>query len=282
MSYPRRQTLVIFAVCAVALIVVALYKYRTASSAPSAASAEENVVVSAAPTTTPALSDDTDWKKAFEQGGSASSGAFNTGSSADSNSDASLTPLDVLGRNFLTQYATLKQNGLTQDPATVDDVMSQVASQSIAGMATPKVYASADIQTIPTSPAATRQYGKDINAIFARDLPSQNEAILAQKAFDDNEMSELTAIDPVINGYQAMLNDLLALPVPQPLATDHLALINGVSIALYNAQSFRHMDTDPVRGMAAVSLELAGLQGMSSALTNIQDYFVSSGIAFGS
>ena len=290
MAYPRRQTVVIFAVCAVAVIAVALYKRNGQAAAVIPVNGELAVTTVTDATSSGIANVDSDWKKAFIQSGSSGasgSGSFKPSSQADkSTSDAPLTDVDQLGRNFMTQYANLRQAGLTTDPATVGDAMGQVAATSINGLPSPKVYALSDIRTVTDAPSAISSYGKDVNSIFAADLPSQdptrNEAVLAEKALNDNDMSELQAIDPIIKGYQSMLNDLLIVPTPHSLAQDHLALINGVSVALYNAQSFRHLDTDPVRGMAAVSLEMVGLQAMSSAVTSIQDYFINAGVAFGS
>jgi len=290
MSYPRRQTVVIFAVCVAAVVVVSFYRRNEQATAAIPVDSGLAVTTATDATSSDIASANTNWKKAFIQNGPSDSGGSGTFKPSlqtiKSTADAPLTDVDQLGRNFLTQYAGLRQAGLTTDPTAVGDAMGQVAAASINGLPSPKVYALTDIRTVADAPATISSYGKDVNSIFAADLPSQdpaqNEAVLAEKAFEDGDMSELQSIDPIIKGYQSMLDDLLAVPTPKSLAQDQLNLIDGVSVALYNAQSFRHLDTDPVRGMAAVSLEMVGLQAMSSAITSIQDYFVNAGIAFGS
>lgn len=280
-AYPRKQTVVIFAICAIAVGGVSYYSYgpfwdnrnpQTPSSPTLVAAVDvQGVLVS-----------NNDWQKQFLGSDSATSTAYKaTTPYSVASGDKDLTPADKLGRNFFTQYAQLNQAGLTNDPQTVSDSMGQVASQTVGGLSGPKVYSLNDIVIGANGTPATASYGNSLISVF-NSMPNQNEAVIAQQAFDDNDMSELAEIDPVITSYSNMISKLVKVPTPRPLAQYQLNLINGLSIALYNAESFRHMDTDPVQGLSAVSLEVIGLQNISLALSNIQNYFISAGVPLGS
>ena len=158
--------------------------------------------------------------------------------------------------------------------------MGQVVSQNLNNISLPKGYALSDIIVVQDSPTVARTYAETVSLIFSNYMPRENEALLAQKAFDDNDMDELAAIDPLITSYKTIVSRPLATPAPRAIAQYHLNLTNGFNIALYNAQSLRHLDTDPVRGFSAVSLELVGIQTISSAISNLQGYFASQGIPF--
>jgi hypothetical protein len=138
-----------------------------------------------------------------------------------------------------------------------------------------------DLTIVPDGRTALNTYRSVVVGAVSAYTPKLNEAVLAGQAFDDNDMTELAKIDPIIAGYQSMVSALLKVPVPQSLAKYHLDLLNGAMISLYNAQSFRHMDTDPVRGLSAVSFELVALQNMSDAISGIRSYFSTVGMTFG-
>jgi hypothetical protein len=278
-AYPRKQTVAIFILCAFAVGGVALYVY---GGSVGIKTGSERGPEAAAITVQSSSVSSVDWQKQF-LGMNASTSAFvATGKPVATQKNESLTAVDALGRNFFTQYAELRRSGLTTDPQTVSDAMGQVASQTIGGLSGPKVYSLKDIIVGGNGTAAVSSYGSAVMAVFKNYMPQQNEAVIAQQAFDDNDMNELAEIDPIISDYKDMVSLLIRIPVPRPLAQYHVDLINGVSIALYNAESFRHMDTDPLRGLAAVSLEVIGLQNISSALSSIQNYFISAGVPLSS
>lgn len=196
-----------------------------------------------------------------------------------------LTATDLLGREFLTKYAEMHQAGLTTDPQTVDNVTSQLVNDSLANVPTPVAYAISSIRKMQTTDVGTlKTYAEKVRGILSAYIPDQdhNEAVIAEQALDQNDMTILKFIDPVITNYRTAIKTLLAMPVPGPIASYHLQLINGINIALFNAQSLRNINTDPVKGMAAISMEIAGLQAMNDAMTSIKTYFIAAGVPFNS
>ena len=277
-AYPRKQTVVIFILCALAVGVIAFYVYGGFTVTGTSSGRQSGVATAAVQNLS---TSNVDWQKQF-LGAAANTSAFKaTGTMVASKNDAGLTAVDDLGRNFFTKYAELRQSGLTTDPQTVNDAMGQVASQAVSELSGPKVYSLKDIVIGGNSRTVTSAYGNAVVLVFRDYMPKQNEAVVAQQAFDDNDMSELAQINPIISSYKDAISLLIKIPTPQPLAQYHVNLINGLSIALYNAESFRHVDTDPVRGLAAVGLEMVWLKDVSLAIADIQNYFIGAGIPFG-
>jgi hypothetical protein len=93
-------------------------------------------------------------------------------------------------------------------------------------------------------------------------------------------MNELKKIDPIIAGYKTAKTRLLATVVPDTLALPHLDLINGISMQIFNAESLRNSDKDPLTALAAVSLEVKSLETIAVAIRKMQNSFVLSGITF--
>jgi hypothetical protein len=273
-AYPRKQTFMIFAICALVVGGVAFYVRGQSLGQNSALSmSKEAASVTADNSPLP----ETDWKNQFLD--SATSSAFKTpAETSKTTKSEDLTATDKLGSGFFTKFAELSKAGLSNDPKIASNVMGQLASSVVADMPNPETYSLADIRSTGYDKGALIAYEKALTNIFAKYLPKDNEALIADQATADGDMSKLSQIDPVIAGYKAIVTNLLKLPAPKPLAQQHLDLVNGFSIALYNAESLRHLDTDPVRGLAAISLEIGGLQNISAAASSIKTYLTSAGI----
>ncbi len=275
----RKQTIVILVVCILAVGGVSWYvrgDHRSRYSLGQMKGTQTEIM------TTPSgdvLTTNNDWQKDFLATNATGTAFKATSASLVAAKPEQLTATDLLGRAFMTKYAELKRTGLNADSASVKNVMGQVTAQSLASLPSPKNYALSDIRVVVDSKTAAVTYSKDIGATIQTHMPKQNEAEIANQAFNSGDMSQLKAIDANITGYRSMLSALSIMPVPASLANYHLVLMNGVSTALYNSESFRHMDTAPIRGLAAVSLELVALQDIVSSLRGMQNYFNSTGIS---
>lgn len=220
-----------------------------------------------------------DWRKQFLDEKSPSSSLKGPASAETSQAqEEKLTATDLLGRAFLTKFGELEQSGLSADEKSVESVMNQVSSDIIASLPQPKTYSASDIQTIASSVNSLAAYAKSISVVFARYTPSQSEAAIANKALTEENMSLLEGIDPIIASYKALLDELRAIPAPTPLAQHHVGLLNGVSLAIYNAEAIRNMEADPVRGLAGVSLGVAAMQNIANILYSVNDYLVAAGV----
>lgn len=276
--YPRKQTVLILVVCILVVGGVSLYAYGGFSGLSGIRSQSTAYLTDVSASPAGMIPENSDWQKQFLGINATSTSLKKTAKTVPSAPPENLTATDILGRAFITKYGELKQAGLEKDAGSIEKIMGQVTAETVARLPGPKTFSPADIRLAASSTEALTIYGKAVMSIFYRYMPKQNEAEIAHQAFVDDNMEDLKKIDPVIAGYRSMQSALLATPVPVPLASYHINLIDAVSMALYNAESFRHMDTDPVRGLAAVSLELVALQNIVTALTNMNNYFLSLGL----
>ena len=280
-SYPQKQTIIIASVCFVLVGITAFYVHTQAPQGTNTqitVTPEQNSIEN----TQQSISTSTDWKKNFF--GATSSSAISNIQQSKAQAPEELTSTDVLGRNFFTQYVQLKQAGLTTDKSSVDAANNQVISQSLSAVSAPKVYKMSDIRISSSTSIvdSAKLYSANLMKILNKDMPAQNEAEIADKAYSSGDLSQLQQIDPIILGYQNGITDLIQTPVPPTLAQYHLNLINGLSIQAYNAQSLRKSDVDPLKGLVALSLEIKGLGSISEAIGSMQNYFKVAGIPFDS
>ncbi len=275
-AYPRKQTLMIFIICALFVGGVAFYVYGQASTQSLGSSADMQVLTTASAQN--AIATSTDWQKQFLN--TPTSTAFKT-PTASKNSAVftEKTATDQLSDGFLQKYIQMSQAGLANDPKVAATAMGQVASSITSTLPTPEVYGPTDITSVTAVDKATlTAYQQKVTAIFKAYMPKENEAVIADQALSNDNMAALAQIDPIITSYKNIVLHLLKVPVPSPLVQKHLDLINGFSIAFYNAQALRHIDVDPVRGLAAISLEIGGMQNISAAASDIQTYLTAAGI----
>ncbi|MFA6601466.1 MAG: hypothetical protein WCT02_01205 [Candidatus Paceibacterota bacterium] len=278
--YPRPQTLLIFVLCLVVVGATAFYmngwtfKNRVAFD-------QKSSLNPISLGNQPPVNTSTDWQKQFYDNNS-NSQAFKPVKSTTKvvQKEEPLTTTDQVGRNFFTKYVQLRQAGLTNDNTSVSAAVNQVIADGIASVPTPKTYTNKDILVVNENPITLKTYAEDLLNVLKSSMPVTNESEIALKAYEKGDMSALKEIDPIIASYKSGLNGLISTPVPQPLAIYHLDLINGLSMQIFNAQSLRRSDTDPVTGLAAINLEVKSLQAISTAVANMQNYFGSNGVNF--
>ena len=274
--------MIIFAVCLLAVAGAAAYSLSRQDNQPTQVVPQ---ITSGGEDQLPGntlASTSTDWQKQFftdKAGGSYTVASSSIGTNSN---PTELTATDVLGRDFFTNYMQLRSAGLTQDQQSVDNMAQNLIARDVAAAATPHIYNISDIKTDnnPDTLDASALYATKLMQILQAYMPKQNEAEIAMSALDSNDPEALKAIDQNILGYQAAVSALLATPVPNEMSQYHLDLINGLSIELFNSEALRRVNTDPVKAIAAVSLEAQGLQSISISLGNIQYYLSSVGVNF--
>ena len=274
--HPRKQTLFIFVICLAIVLVAGLYMYDQNQSKVSILN---NVSISSSTEyANIPISTNTDWKKSFYDASTTNNSYKTTKNNV--NKIETLTDTDQFGREFFAKYMELRQSGLTNNQDALNAAANEIIQKTAVLNQNPKTYGVSNIivQT-DYSVNALKVYAEKLISILKM-FPDESEATIALNAFEQGDLSLLKKIDPVISNYKTMLNELTKTPAPKPLAQYHLDLINGLSTQIFNAESLRTSDKDPLRGLAAVSLEVSGLKSVYTALGEMQTYFSSIGITF--
>ncbi len=276
--YPRKQTVILFIFCTIFVAVLAFYSLD--KNDEKLAINNEPVILNTVPESTPIVTD-TDWKKSFFTQGTSTTN-FKTAKLANKSNkvEIPLTATDKFGQNFFTKYAELNQLGLTKNPQAVNSATNQIISDSIASIVMPVPYTLKDLIIAPNEINNIQLYARTIIDILKIGIPETNEVDVTMNAFEKNDFSLLTNIDPIIVNYQSTITKLLSTPVPQPIAEDHLKLTNAINLRLFNAKSLRKADSDPITALTALGLETGNLQEISLTITHMQNYFTNAGISF--
>lgn len=277
-AYPRKQTVVILVVCILVVGGLAFYVRAGNSGFSRAKSLDTGLTNTLFISTQEILPVTTDWRKQFLGASATSTTLKGTASASLSTPDEKLTATDLLGRAIFAKYAELRQTGLNNDSKSVESVVNQVTAANLSALPAPKKFSAKDIITSTNTTLNLSMYSKAILATLGTYMPKVNEMEIANQAITNDDMTELKKIDPIIANYKQMISLLTTMQVPIPLTQYHVDLLNSLSMALYNAESFRQVDTDPVRGLSAASSELVILQNISLAISGIHNYLTSMGV----
>jgi hypothetical protein len=276
MPYLRKQTIVIFVICLIA--VAGTVAYTEKNRAPKQNSEEKIVNTKIIQ---PTIATNSDWKKTFSESTVKTPSLKNGTTTAGKDQPEVLNETDRLGREFFMKFAQLKQAGLTTDSEAVKKAADQLAENTLANLPTPKIYQLTDIKiSIKTDIESQKNYANAVSNTLNLYIPAQNEAEILLNAFEKNDMKLLAGIDPIISKYRSAVTNLLLVPVPQILVQYHLELLNGLSIQLFNSQTLRKADINPVPSLAALKLEVQGLELIAQAVSEMQSYFTLNKIEF--
>ena len=198
-------------------------------------------------------------------------------------SQAKLTETDKFGRELFTQYLQLRQYGLSADPDSQEQLVQNLLKSGTLSQ-TAKVYTEKEI--IISSAAtkeADRQYGNAVGTIFSTySIQSKSEPVIIKESLDSGSDSVLLELDPIIKSYQNILDRLLKTPAPKSVADIHLQIVNAVSGALFSAQSFKKMNSDPILTLQSIARYPQIAEDLAEGIFNLKNYLLISNITYAS
>lgn len=210
-----------------------------------------------------------------------SKGEFSKDSSTEKTTEkrAPLTSTELLSRDFFARYMELRQLGISNDKESVDEAINQSVG-NIVGSIQAKTYTIADISTKEDiSKGSIEQYGSTVENILTKNaIKSRNEMIILKDALDKEDYKILAELDPIINGYKNMLNQLLKVDAPVSVSTLHLDLINSLSGLIFVSESFKKVENDPVAGIQGTANYFRYAELFSNSYTGIISYLTFIGI----
>lgn len=161
-----------------------------------------------------------------------------------------LTPTDIIARDFFSKYAQAKQNGQPLDSIAEQQIASSVLiHQNL--ISQPQQYIERDLPVKKTDTNEDlRKYGNQVGEIMKKTLTwNEDETQIINSALDANNEKKLDELNPIINGYQSFLDQLLKTEVPRKALDTHLSLINSVSKIIASLKAVKNVFKDPVSAL---------------------------------
>lgn len=194
---------------------------------------------------------------------------------------ADLTATDRFAQDLFAKYMSLKQQGQPLDEQSKEALVNSVLNDTPVPVY--KTFELKDIKTVNTGDKTViKDYGNSIGVSIAKNSPknSENELDILRTALVDDNPDELTKLDPIIDGYKGIIKDLLALPAPQSLASNHLSLLNSIGVIEQSIEAMKNGYKDPIGVLAIMNDYLKKIDDLKLSVTNLKITFSGLGISF--
>ncbi len=137
------------------------------------------------------------------------------------------------------------------------------------------LYGRADIVIIEdASPEAIRAYGNAAATPIVEhgnnDKNVETELVLLGTALVEDDPSYLADLAYIEERYASMVEDLLLVPVPEPLIDEHLLLINSLQAMRDDVAAFRITFEDPVLCFVRFKRYTSDVQGLAKSIEQIR------------
>ncbi len=188
---------------------------------------------------------------------------------------------DTVARSLLVNLSSANAQGLGSDIPTQDNLIQTAVSQLPAATPT-KTYRTANLTVVADTKQAEHTYGNAVMVAFGKHpgAISQNVLGIVSQALNDNDAQELDGLVGVRAEYQALADNLAAIPVPQTLVPLHLQALNALSTITVTLNDARYVVSDPLRGLQGLQQYQLQLGATADVFTSVAQNFNKNGILF--
>jgi hypothetical protein len=167
--------------------------------------------------------------------------------------ETKLTETEKFSRELFSTIATLNQSG-NVDQATIDK-LSDYLTEKIKNPISKKIYTLNDVKkTNNDTVQSTKKYYDILNSIYAKYNTSQGvPEVLEKLVANEEDMSVLEELNPIINQIDKIIKELLKVEVPPAFLSLHLELVNNSQRLLENISDLKLIGSDPLVAITAIS-----------------------------
>lgn len=190
-------------------------------------------------------------------------------------------PTTLTGRfseAFLQDYLEGKMSG--EDFSNPEAFIAS-AIQAVDDVIQSNRHTRAVLTIIPTTPETIRNYGNELVAITDRHaIPHDHELQIMQSAAEKNDPAILKQLTPIHTAYRRIIDDSLAMPVPDIFAQEHVALLNAYESVFTDIASMEHLFTDPLLALARLHAYTNNIEVLFGSLRAIGAKLDANNIAY--
>ena len=165
---------------------------------------------------------------------------------------APINETDQFARDLVTTAATVSQSGPISDEGAqtiASDVTDRIAAATVG-----ETFTTDDIKIIADSKKNQDAYVKQVTNLLNVQYPLDidNSIAILQSALAAGDATGLSALDPISDRYQKLIDAFKALPVPASYAGNHLAFLNVLGKVHGGIGSMRSTFSNPVMTMSVI------------------------------
>ncbi|MFA5744954.1 MAG: hypothetical protein WC887_01940 [Candidatus Paceibacterota bacterium] len=186
--------------------------------------------------------------------------------------------------NLFSLYLEAKQanGGADLSEAELSDISNQALNSLSANISTTPDFKSANNITVSGSGAdALKVFAVNAEAVLAKNTndASKSEILYLQDVVQNDDTTALPHIASIAKSYRDSAAGLAALPVPEELSTDDLALINAMARMGEVVTDFARVDTDPLAAMLALKQYPQTVVNLSNSFARINTIYKNADIS---
>lgn len=185
----------------------------------------------------------------------------NTGSpESETDSSTGETATDILSRNLISSYLTLKQNG-TLDNTSAQTLIDQTINSANKTASSIVLLSESQLNIIAdTGQQSITGYGENLGSILKKNnlKGAEDRLMLINDAIKSKDQSKMAELDNIIAIYQKTFNELLQMPVPRTFVKAHLDMVNSIKKMIQALTDIKTTLSDPVKGLLAIQTYQTG------------------------
>jgi hypothetical protein len=193
---------------------------------------------------------------------------------------------DPEGGNNYTDMASyviaqqISERGSNIDTELVQEIFNKLPSTTLS-LRTPYPITSSELTLVSGASEATlKNYVETIISIeekASEDTSGRNELVIYADALE-NDITLLSELDPIITGYDEIIENLTTTPVPAILHRQHLAYLNNARQVQLTLKAMRQYGNDTLLGIIGISTYLVRINSFISVRDKIFDELQEQGI----
>lgn len=161
-------------------------------------------------------------------------------------------------------------NALTQpeEQALVEQTARKFASENVH-----KLYTKGDIEIVGDGGGVLYTYANTIGTLLEMnnpDTPLENEAVILKRAVDSDNPALLSDLAIISNAYKNIVTDMLKVPVPAEIATEHLMLLNAFAAIRDDVSGMEQVFTDPMLSYIRVKRYQGDVDGLAASIEGVR------------
>jgi hypothetical protein len=180
-------------------------------------------------------------------------GLIQKAQTASAEDGLSLNTTELFLRELLLNSTALSQAGTISEGGAENFLGPAV--DAIGDIQIGKVYTRADLNIVSTITIQDiYTYTTAVNKVFKQNLIGEENAIaVALGALREKDPAPLQKLSKFVTQYDAVVQTLRKVPVPEPLADIHLRLVNDFAFFSANVTALQGVFTDPLPAFASVT-----------------------------
>ncbi|MEK7567645.1 MAG: hypothetical protein AAB513_01860 [Patescibacteria group bacterium] len=194
-----------------------------------------------------------------------------------------LTTTDLVARDFFSKYLAAKQSGQPIDSNISGQIASSVLTQTKT-IGIVRLYSQGDLIIDKNDNTENlKSYGEKMGSIIKNTPPwKESELEIIKQALEREDESILKRLDPIINGYTSMREQMLKITVPEKAIPTHLDLLNAMEKIISSLKSAQNVFKDPVTALTIFGKYSETITGLHRVFIDIRGLFQRNNITYDS